>query len=751
MSKIIIHDDEYVAIDNEFEQIRKALGMYISKLGTDGALHLIKELTNNEIDESVNPEALSKHFDIIFDEIEQSFSVTDYSRGIPFDKMVDVCTKKHTSTKFIREGEKMKDQCGRNGVGLVVTAACSSYFSMTSYRGDQSKTIEFFNGEMKEHKPVKLKKQQTGLSVKFIPSSEYLQGDVNLEPHMVEEYLRKISYILRDDIKITLYEFTKDMNKKDYEKKKPQTCIKYTRKGLSENVKYLSSTLEFAPVEVCAITDDFDLELSFSYDKTLDDTIVNSYCNYMNTTEGGNHEIVSQRAICDFFCREAKKLDPNAKYEVSFEDCKKGLIYAINCRHVDPAFEGQHKSRVSNSDVLREGKKVLTDALYKYFNSNNALLRRIISYLRTISKVRMEAHKIKGVTVKKQTTFLDDVDIPMWYPLADRNYTGYKEIIIAEGDSAAVAVDNARNSTFQAIFGVMGVVTNVHGMTVPQVLSKAKVFRNLVNILGCDIGPKFDITKLKYDKIIIETDADTDGSNITSLVLLFFVLFLPELILQGKVYKALPPLIKLDEKSVKRWYKGSIYLFSKEEYYDVIHNIIAENSMIALEEPNKRNSVVPLKKKELRSWLKVNAEYTSELKRLESRASCNTTILEFICYTKLNTKKTSEFKKIIEKEFPEMSYDAGTGVFDGSYKGESVTLIIDDVFWRMAKGYMKVLDRNPTLFIFVKNKNDENDRYERHTIGEYLIKMDNSYQVRINQRFKGQTIGFCKIPITSGI
>lgn len=737
MSKIIIHDDEYVAIDNEFEQIRKALGMYISKLGTDGALHLIKEITNNEIDEAVNPEALAKHFDIIFDEIEQSFSVTDYSRGIPFDKMVDVCTKKHTSTKFVREGEKMKDQCGRNGVGLVVTAACSTYFSMTSYRGDKSKTIEFFNGELKEHKPVKLKKQQTGLSVKFIPSSEYLQGDVNLESHMIEEYLRKISYILRNDIKITLYEFTKDMGKKDYEKKNPQTCIKYVRKGLAENVRYLSSTLEFAPVEVSAITDDFDLELAFSYDKTLDETVVNSYCNYMNTTEGGNHEIVAQRAICDFFCREAKKLDPNAKYEVSFEDCKKGLIYAVNCRHVDPAFEGQHKSRVSNSDVLKEGKKVLTDALYKYFNSNNALLRRIISYLRTISKVRMEAHKIKGVTVKKQTTFLDDADIPMWYPLADRNYTGYKELIIAEGDSAAIAVDNARNSTYQAIFGVMGVVTNVHGMTIAQVLAKAKVFRNLVNILGCDIGPKFDITKLKYDKIIIEADADTDGSNITSLVLLFFVLFLPELILQGKVYKALPPLIKLDEKSVKRWYKGSIYLFSKEEYYEVIHNIIADNSTIALEEPTKRNSVIPLKKKELRNWLKLNAEYTSELKRLESRASCNTTILEYICYAKLNTNKSSEFKKMIEKEFPEMSYDSGTGVFDGSYKGESITLIIDDVFWRMAKGFIKVLDKNPTLFLFVKNKNDDNDRYDKYTIGEYLIAMDNTYQVRINQRYKG--------------
>lgn len=115
MEEILIKDDAYMAIDDEFEQIRTSLGMYISKLGTDGALHLIKEVTNNEFDECVNPEALGTNFDIIFDEIEQSYTTIDYSRGIPFDKMVDVCSKKHTSTKFIREGEKMKDQCGRNG------------------------------------------------------------------------------------------------------------------------------------------------------------------------------------------------------------------------------------------------------------------------------------------------------------------------------------------------------------------------------------------------------------------------------------------------------------------------------------------------------------------------------------------------------------------------------------------------------------------------------------------------------------
>lgn len=736
MNDKTIKDDVYMEIDDEFEQIRNSLGMYISKTGTEGALHLIKETTNNEFDEAVNPLALDTHFEIVFDEIEQSYTTIDYSRGIPFDKMVDVCSKKHTSTKFIREGEKMKDQCGRNGVGLVVTAACSSYFSMTSYRGDSYKTIEFVDGELKESPIKKLKSPKHGLVVKFIPSSKYLKGDVNLESHMIQDYLRRMSYIMREDIKIKYFEFSKDIDNKDYDKKKPSTTIKYHRLGLSENVKYLSSNLEFNPVEISSVTDDFDLELAFSYDKTIDEMLVNSYCNYVNTTEGGNHEIVAQRAICDFFCREAKKLDPNSKYEITFEDCKKGLIFVVNCKHIDPAYEGQHKSRVSNSDVLKDGKKVLTDSLYKYFNSNNALLRKIISYLRTISKIRLEAHKIKGISVKKQTSFLDDTEIPMWFPLADRNYNGYKELIIAEGDSAAVAIDTARNSRYQAIFGVMGVVNNTHGMSVTQVLLKCKVFKNLVNILGCDIGSKFDITKLKYDKIIIEADADADGSNITSLVLLFFVLFLPELILQGKVYKALPPLLRLEEKSVRKWYKGSIYLFSKEEFYDVINTIVAENIEIALTDEDS-NEVTPLKKKEIKKWMKMNSEYTSELNRIEVRSACNPTILEFICYAKLKTKNESEFKEMIEERFSELTYTPHDNILSGSYKGESITLIVDNIVWKSAKKFMSILDKNGSLNIYVKNKNSDSDRYDMCTIGEFLYQVEKTYAIRINQRFKG--------------
>lgn len=624
-------------------------------------------------------------------------------------------------------------------VGLVVSAACSKYFSMTSYRGTESKTVEFIDGKLKEGPIVKLKKPQHGLAVKFIPSSDYLKGNVKLECWMIEEYLRKMSYIMRDDITMTLYEYAKDMKDKDYKDKKPSTTIKYKKQGISENVKYLSQNLEFTPVEVSSITDDFDLELAFSYDKTIDDMVVESYCNYVNTTEGGNHELVAQRAICDFFCREAKKLDPNSKYEVTYEDCKKGLIYVVNCRHIDPYYEGQHKSKVSNDDVLKEGKKVLTDALFKYFGSNNALLRRIISYLRTISKVRMEAHKIKGVTVKKQTSFLDDNAIPMWYPLANRNSSGYKELIIAEGDSAAVAIDNGRNSMYQAIFGLMGVVNNTSGLTPTQVLAKCKVFQNLVNILGCDIGTKFDISKLKYDKIIIMADADADGSNITSLVLLFFVLFMPELIIQGKVYKALPPLLQLEDGKIKKWYKGSLLLYSKEEYYDVINRIISENSEVVIPENGSTKNVTPLTKKECRKWLKLNSEYLFNLDRLEARTACDKSVLEFICFSMLQAKNQNEFYKMVTKKYPEVDYDIGTGIVSGSINGKYVSLIIDKIFWRVASTFMDELNKNDFLYIYAKNRNDENDSYEKYTIGEYLALMNQTYPVRIYDRFKGLT------------
>lgn len=749
---VIYNDDVYEEIVNEFDQIRTARTMYISKSQTEGALHLTHEGVNNGMDEGANPGSPADTMDITLDERSQKFSVSDNGRGIPFEKMVDVCSKKHTSTKFRREGEKMKEQSGRNGVGLVVTVALSDYFSMMSYRRNpktkkiEEKLIEFIDGNLIDHEVEPSKEKHTGLCITFKPSEKYLDGEVNMTCDMIEDYLRHLSYIMRDGMTINFYGKDKDYDE-DNKKSSKMIYTKYTPVGLKENVKYLSSSIEFPPVEVNVVTDDFDIDLAFSYDKTLDDFLVESYCNNIITTEGGYHEQVALSALCSFFSREAKKLDPNHKYEVTYEDCKKGLIYCVNCRHVDPAFEGQHKSKASNPDVKKMGHSLIAQELTNYFSTNNGLLRKIISYLRQIAKIRMESYKIKGVSAKKQvTSFMDDYEIPAYYPIANRHYKGPTEIFIAEGDSAGDAINAVRNPVHQAVLSTRGVIVNVMGMSLAQV-KKIPFFYNLAyRVLGCGMGDDFDITKLRFVRIIILTDADIDGVYIFSLTLCFIYKFMPELIERGKVYRGLPPLLLLDKRSAKKWYNGDLWLYDKNERTDIIDDLIVKNTRIAIPDgpetkKNPNPEVIPLSKKEHKRWMKMNKDYYDQLNRAEERANSNNKIiLETICWFKLLCacdKNELRFKELIESAFPEMTYDIGEKSLYGSYNGEHITVIIDKIFLNMTKRFMKCQAANQSMYVYVKNANDTHDLYEKMTIGQYMALNKSKYNIGIEQRYKG--------------
>lgn len=639
---------------------------------------------------------------------------------------MDTVTKKHMGTKTIGKANRNKDLAGMNGVGMTVIAALSDYMAVTSHRGLKCKTIEFHDGVMTEGPVKKLKKEEYGLTVISIPSEKYL-GRMELTCDIVEDYLRMMSYILRDGVSI-YYEGT------PIEEKKRK--ILYSRKGLASNVEYISASLEFSPVSISSEGEDFGLEVAFSYDKTLDDTIINSYANYIITTEGGTHEQVAQRAICEYFVRQAKKLDPTNKIEVLFDDCRKGLILAVNCRHVRPILEGQHKSKLSSADVLKNGRSMITKELTDYFQENQGLERKIIGILRTIAKARLESNKIKGVsTSKKPTTLLEDAEIKGFYNIADRHWKGYKELYICEGDSAAGSLNNCRNSKYQALYGIMGVTDNVYDMNLSQVMS-ADTFRRLITILGCGIGNDFDITKLRYHKIIICADSDSDGRYITSLILTFFLRFMPELIIQGRIYKAMPPLYLLKKETFKKFYKGREYLYDKRELYQIQNTAIASNAEFAVDGEN--GSIIKLSKEKAIEWLNTNSEYMLELKNLAAKSFCSPTIIEYVVYYRLihhfNEKK---FKIAIEKRFPEMHYNTETKALAGSWGLNQFSLICDDLFMKSASRYIEVLTKSPSLFIYVKNKNDDNDEYTKMTIGEFLASMGKTYNIGIDQRFKG--------------
>ena len=727
MSMTKYDDDKYVVLDREVDQIRQSVEMYIGRRFTSGALHLCKEIFNNALDECLNENSPADKIEVLFDESTREFIVSDNGRGIPFDIMVTVCTKKHSSTKFDKT-KANQFNAGLNGVGITVTMALSDYFSLTSYRGDEYKIIEFFDGELVEHEPVKCKKPRFGTIVKFIPSEKYL-GKIDLTVDIIETYFRNMSYILPTGISLKFSGKSKDGLSDVNRLYKPE--------GLGSNVEFLSQTLEFKPVEVESIGDGIEMSMAFSYDKTLDDTIISSFCNYVVTTEGGYHEIACQRAICEYFSKEAKKMDPNHKYEVSFDDCKKGLIFAVNCKHHNPMYEGQHKSKVGNKEIQVEGKPMIYKALVDYFNSNNSLLKKIISYLRQIAKIRLEAHKIKEIDTKKPSSFLDDAEIKSFFNVSDRNYNGYKELFIAEGDSAAGALLNSRNAKYQAVFGLIGVVDNTYGISSAQVLQK-QTFRNLVKVLGCGIGADFNINKLKWNKIIICTDKDTDGDFITSLLCTFFATHLPGIINDGRLYKAIPPLYLLDKKTIKKYNMKTDYLFDKKEMDNIFFNIIANNIDVCLCNDEDLSGQVLLKKKELVDVLFQTKNYISELTNLVKRSGGIPIIVEYACWYLIkygHDKK--KFKCAIEKQFPEMIYDMREESLDGSYNGEHFTLIIDKLFVKMAKRFIKILaEKTPSFYVIYKNKKD-NYNPELVTFGTFLYAMRNQYDIELEQRFKG--------------
>jgi DNA gyrase subunit B len=743
-------EDTYEYRENEFAQVRGSLGVYVGRGEAAGALHLLNEIVANSIDECTNPNSPGDTIWVTFFEKECKFIIEDNGRGIPLDILYGVISKKHYSTKFHREFNKYSG--GQNGVGTTITAALSDHYVITSRRNGESRTLHLSGDGLVDEGLKKCSENKHGTYTEFIPSQKWL-GKFTLTVDDIDDYLRRLSYVMPEGIKIKYLSINK---------KKKEVAKTIKRLGISADVEYLGQNLEFTPIEIVVPevtietengdSEYFRMRFAFSYDRTVDDTIVDSYCNYLHTKEGGTHEQAALQTVSAFFARQAKNLDPNAKYEVTADDCRKGLILVVNCEHSNPKFEGQHKSKVDQKDIIQYGKKPALDALGKYFETNNSLLRRIIQYLRQIAKIRQEAHKIKAVALKKPTTFIDDADMKVFKNISDRNYTGYKELILSEGVSAIAAVDSARNVKCQGMFAITGVVANTYGMPLERVM-QIPTYALLVKVLGCDIGPKFDINKLRWNAICCCCDSDVDGKFITSLLCVFFATHMPEIVKRGLLYRIEGPLYRIGEKAAKK-YNGDIdYIFDKKDYYKIFHKIVAENLKVAVVLPKTKAQMVKgtgemneLSKKELMKLMHLTVEYLPELRTLEKRSACPANILEYICYFMEATRNAKdpmgEFEDLLQKKFPELHYDSQYESIMGAVDGINITLIIDGIFQNMAKRFMQMIRNLPAFYLLVKNRNAKDsdskaDDWDLMTFGQFMEMADKSFNVPIEQRYKG--------------
>lgn len=548
------------------EAVRKRPGMYIGSTGTRGLHHLIWEILDNGIDEH-----LAGFCDEIIITLGKDGSVTihDNGRGVPVDihptKKIPtvrvVYTMLHAGGKFGSSVYKVSG--GLHGVGASVVNALSTKMIVEVRRGGLVFRDEYKDGGHpvtaleKGMIPAvgKCSKSDTGTKVTFYPDAEIFDT-VDFKSETIRRKLREIAY-LNKGLKLIFKDEKHGETHTYYEEDGIKSYITHIIQNMKEAASDIA-VLHDEPIYIEGKSGDIEVEIALQYTTNYSEQI-NSYCNRINTSEGGTLVTGFKTALTRVMNQYAKELGMvKDKEKLDGRDYRNGLVSIISIKHPDPQFEGQTKTKLGNSDAQMAVDEVFSREIQLYFDKNIEVLRKILDNSLRAYNARKAGDKARNAVLKQ----LNDFDVRSKLASCSSKKAGECEIYIVEGDSAGGTVKTARNRKTQAVLPLRGKILNVEKATLEKILVNAEI-KTMIAAFGCGIGDDFDISKLRYDKIIILTDADVDGEHISTLLLTFFYRFMPDLLSEGKVYMGLPPLYKVDYNEGKK--KASRYLFNDHE------------------------------------------------------------------------------------------------------------------------------------------------------------------------------------------
>ena len=553
-----------IAVLEGLEAVRKRPGMYIGSTGTRGLHHMIWEILDNGIDEHLAGFCNELHLTLLKD---GGVVVEDNGRGVPVDihptKKIPtarvVYTVLHAGGKFNSDVYKVSG--GLHGVGASVVNALSSHMIVEIRRDGKVYRDEYKDGG----KPVtKLEKgllpvvgtcmkNKTGTKVTFYPDDSIFET-VEFKPETIRKKLKEIAY-LNKNLKIVF---------KDEHTGEEQTYLEEF--GIQSYIKYINRDTAVLHDDVIYIegkSGDIEVEVAFQYTQNYSEQI-NAYCNRINVADGGTLVTGFKTALTRIMNQYARELNFLKNKEDNFDgkDIRNGLVAIVSIKHPDPQFESQTKNKLGNTDAKTAVDEVFNREAQRYFDKNVEVLKRILENVHKSFKARTASDKARKGVMKQ----LLDVDTKSKLAACSSKKSEECEIYIVEGDSAGGTVKTARNRRTQAVLPLRGKILNVEKAPLEKILVNNEI-KTMIAAFGCGIGENFDIKKLRYDKIIILTDADVDGAHISTLLLTFFYRFMPELIYQGKVYRGLPPLYRVsyEDKKGKKKNKVSEYLFNDFE------------------------------------------------------------------------------------------------------------------------------------------------------------------------------------------
>ena len=570
------YNADSITVLEGLEAVRKRPGMYIGGVGTKGLNHLIYEIVDNAVDEHLAGFCSTIWVTL---EADGSCTIKDSGRGIPVEmhkKGVSaervVLSTLHAGGKF--DNEAYKTSGGLHGVGSSVVNALSAHMDVKIYKNGfihhdayerGIPTVELENGLL----PVLGKTRQTGTEINFLPDDEIFEK-TRFKAEWLKSRLHETAY-LNPGLTI-YYKNARDNEKEEITYHEPEGIIAYV-KELNRG-----KTVIHEPVYFKKEIDKIEVEVAFQFVDAFEENIL-GFCNNIFTQEGGTHLVGFKTRFTQLINSYARELGILKEKDPNFTgaDTRNGMTAIVAVKHPDPIFEGQTKTKLASADATKAVFTISGDLLQHYFDRNLETLKAIIGCAEKSAKIRKAEEKAKTNMLTKSKFSFDSNGKLANCESRDAELC---EIFIVEGDSAGGSAKTARNRKYQAILPIRGKILNVEKASMDKVLANAEI-KTMINTFGCGFsegyGNDFDITKLKYNKIILMTDADVDGSHIDTLLLTFLYRFMPELIYNGHVYIAMPPLYKVipsrgqemylyDDKELERYRKSHTGDFRLQRY-----------------------------------------------------------------------------------------------------------------------------------------------------------------------------------------
>ncbi|EPS2357212.1 DNA topoisomerase (ATP-hydrolyzing) subunit B [Campylobacter coli] len=603
------------------EAVRKRPGMYIGDTNIGGLHHMIYEVVDNAIDE-----AMAGHCDTIDIEIttEGSCIVSDNGRGIPVDMhptenmptLTVVLTVLHAGGKFDKDTYKVSG--GLHGVGVSVVNALSKKLVATVERNGEIYRQEFSEGKVISEFGVIGKSKKTGTTIEFWPDDTIFEV-TEFDYDILAKRFRELAYL---NPKITI-------NFKDNRVGKSESF--HFEGGISQFVSDLNKKEALTkPIFFSVDEEDVNVEVALLYNDTYSENLL-SFVNNIKTPDGGTHEAGFRmgltRVISNYIEANASAREKDSK--ITGDDVREGLIAVVSVKVPEPQFEGQTKGKLGSSYVRSIVSKASFEYLSKYFEENPIEAKAIMNKALMAARGREAAKKARELTRKKES--LSVGTLPGKLADCQSKDPSESEIYLVEGDSAGGSAKQGRERSFQAILPLRGKILNVEKARLDKIL-KSEQIQNMITAFGCGIGEDFDLSKLRYHKIIIMTDADVDGSHIQTLLLTFFFRFMNELVANGHIYLAQPPLYRY-----KKGQKKEIYLKDEKALNDYLIETGIESS-----------NYEGIGLNDLKDFLKIVAAYRSVLNELKKRFNVISVIRYLIENPDFIKENNEELFKIVK-------------------------------------------------------------------------------------------------------